>query len=392
MKVLISGAGIAGLATAYWLLERGFSPTVVERAPEIRDGGYKVDIRGAAVDVIRRMGLLDAVRERSTEVREATFVDRDGHRVASMDADLFGGRSGEDVEVLRGDLAQLLYSRLEGKAEFIFGDSIVDIQEESSGARVSFEHAQPREFDVVVGADGLRSVTRSLVFGEGGVRELGYYVSIFDVPNHLGLDRAERTYLEPGRTALMYSTRGSADAKAMFLFASPPLEYDRRDTEQQRKLLADAYTDTGWEVPRLLASAKSAEGFYFDSLSLVELDRWSSGRVVLTGDAAFCASPASGQGTSLALVGAYVLAGELAAAPAAAFARYEENMREFVAANQKLGPENIRGMVLRKRWQIRAQLAVLRMLPKLPGKEKMAGRIADKIHRAATAIDLKDYR
>jgi 2-polyprenyl-6-methoxyphenol hydroxylase-like FAD-dependent oxidoreductase len=390
MKILISGAGIAGLTTAYWLREHGFEPTIVERASEIRDGGYKIDIRGTAVDVIRRMGLLDEVRRLSTEVREATFVDRDGKTVATMDADLFGGRSDEDIEVLRGDLAQLLYSKLEGKAEFIFGDSIVDIDQDETGARVEFESGSARTFDLVIGADGLRSATRSLVFGETGLRELGYYVSIFDVPNHLGLDRAERTYLEPGRTALMYSTRGDANAKAMFLWTSETLDYNRRDTAQQQKLLAEAYADAGWEVPRLLDAAPDAHGFYFDSLTLVELERWSAGRVVLTGDAAFCATPASGQGTSLALVGAYVLAGEIAGG-GDAFARYEQEMRGFAEANQKLGPDNVRGMVIGKRWQIRAQLAVLRMLPKLPGKEKMAGRIAEKIHRAATAITLKDY-
>ncbi|GAB3878899.1 hypothetical protein GCM10029964_030310 [Kibdelosporangium lantanae] len=228
MKVLISGAGIAGLTTAYWLAERGITVTVVERADDVRDGGYKVDIRGTAVEVIRRMGLLDDVRELRTEVRDATFVDKDGATVATMDADLFGGRHDEDVEILRGDLARLLYSRLAGKVEFVFGDSIVDIDDTGDGVRVTFEHDPEREFDLVVGADGLRSTTRRLVFGEGNVRELGYYVSIFDVPNHLGLDRAEHTYVEPGRTALMYSTRGDTGAKAMFLFASEPLDYSPR--------------------------------------------------------------------------------------------------------------------------------------------------------------------
>ncbi len=388
-EILISGAGIAGLTTAYWLVEHGHRVTVVERATEIRDGGYKIDIRGAAVDVIRRMGLLEDVRRLGTEVREAAFVDKDGRTVARMDAALFGGRAHEDVEVLRGDLAQLLYGKIQGKAGFRFGDSIVDID----GNRVTFESGRVSTFDVIIGADGLRSATRELAFGTGGVRELGYYVSIFDVPNHLGLDREERTYAEPGRTALMYSTRGDANAKAMFLFASEPLDYDRRDAAKQRKLLADAFTGAGWEVERLLAAAPQAKGFYFDSLSLVELDTWSTGRVVLTGDAAFCATPASGQGTSLALAGGYVLAGEIAANETheQAFAAYEQQMRGFAEANQKLGPENVRGMVIGKRWQIRAQLAVLRMLPKLPGKEKMAGRIAEKIHRAATAITLKDY-
>ncbi|MET8139576.1 FAD-dependent monooxygenase [Sphaerisporangium sp. NPDC005288] len=394
--VLISGAGVAGTALAYWLRRHGFAPTVVERAPALRDGGYKVDIRGAAVEVVRRMGVLDQIRRERTDVRQGSFVNAAGRRVASMEGDDFGGRTGEDAELLRGDLNRILYDLTKDDVEYLFDSSIAAVADTAGGMRVTFDSGATREFDLVVGADGLRSVTRRLVFGpeEDYVHDLGYHVSIFSVGNHLDLDREEVTYVSPGRTALMYSTAKDTGAKAMFLFASGPLEYDRRDRERQQSLLAAAYATDTWEVPRLLAAMSSAPDFYFDSVSQVRMDRWSKGRVVLLGDAGYCASPASGQGTSLALVGAYVLAGELAAAGGdhgAAFDLYEKEMRHFVEENQKLGPQNVKHMVLGSRGLIRFQMTMLRIMPYMPGKDRVIAKILEPIHKAANAISLKDY-
>jgi len=396
-SVLISGAGIGGTALAYWLHRHGARVTVVERAAALRDGGYKVDIRGAALDVVARMGLLDDIRARRTDVRAGSVVNAAGRRVASMDGDTFGGRVHGDAEILRGDLNRLMYERVAASIEFRFGDGIAALTQGPDGVAVTFESGATETFDLVVGADGVRSRTRALAFGpdaDAAVRDLGYYVSIFSVPNHLGLDREELTYVGPGRTALVYSTARQADAKAMFLFAAPPLTYDARDQAAQRRLLTEAYAGEGWEVPRLLAALDSAPDFYFDSLSQVHLDRWSTGRVALVGDAAYCASPASGQGTSLALVGAYVLAGELASAatPERAFAGYEERMRPFVARNQALGPANVKRMVMRTRGQVRMSMALLGLLHRMPGKERMMAKVIEPIHKAATAITLPEYR
>ncbi|MFF4421389.1 FAD-dependent monooxygenase [Streptomyces sp. NPDC001549] len=395
-RVLISGAGIAGTALAYWLRAHGFRPTVVERAPAIRDGGYKVDIRGAALDVVTRMGLREEIRKLRTDVRGGSIVNAAGKRVASMDGDTFGGRQGEDAEILRGDLNRLLYESAEGEVEYLFGDAVAAVDNGDAHATVTFESGRVEEYDLVVGADGLHSATRALAFGDEArfVHDLGHYVCVFSVPNHLGLDRWELTYVGPGRTALTYSTARDDGAKAMFLFASGPLECDRRDRARQQRLLAEAYAAEGWEVPRLLDGMDGAPDFYFDSLSQVRMDRWSTGRVVLLGDAAYCASPASGQGTSLALVGAYVLAGELAAAgggQAAALAAYEREMRPFVERNQKLGPANIKRMVLRSAGQVRVSMAVLSLLGRLPGRDRLMAKAVEPIHRAANAIALKRY-
>ncbi|MEU4513951.1 FAD-dependent monooxygenase [Nonomuraea wenchangensis] len=388
-NILISGASIAGTSAAYWLRRHGFTVTVVERAPAVRAGGYKVDLRGAALRVIERMGLMDAVRARATDMRVATHYDADGRKVATMDADLFGGRSGDDVEIMRGDLNELLYELTRDEVEYVFDDSVTAIAEDGT---VTFERSGPRVFDLVIGADGAHSTVRRLAFGpeEGFVRHLGHYISICSVPDPLGLDREEAVHAAPGRTANVYSTRqDDGVARAAFIWSSPPLAYDHRDVERQKELLAEAMSGMRWEVPRLLDAVREADDLYFDAVCQIRMDRWSKGRVVLLGDAAYCASPASGQGTSLAVVGAYVLTGELAAGRGPE--GYERELRDFVAANQALADANLKGMVIPSRFALWFQLAMIRLLPRLPGRDRMVERIAGPIHRAANAIVLKDY-
>lgn len=396
-EILISGAGISGTATAFWLNRVGCRVTVVERAHAPRLGGYKVDVRGAALDVLDRMALLEHARALATDMRGASFVDSRGLQIAAMDSDLAGGRTGADLEVMRGDLNRLLYEQTRSTVEYLFGDSITEINEDRRGASVTFDRGAARRFDLVIGADGLHSNTRALVMGPEApfIQHLGHYVAIFGTANHLGLDRAEVIYPRPGKSTLVYRTRDDAEAKVMLLWSSPPLRYDRHDVEEQQRLVAAAFADeTGWEVPRMLAALPTAPDFYFDSMSLVHVPTWWKGRVVLVGDAAYGASPASGQGTSLALVGAYVLAGELAATPrdlGAAFARYQAEMASFVEKNQQLAATNLKGMVMRSRLQLWFQLQALKVLPRLPGKDRILGRVTAAIHDAATAITLEDY-
>lgn len=394
--VLISGAGVAGLALAHWLARNGYAPTVVEYADELRSGGYKVDVRGAALTVLDRMGLLDAAREMRTEVRSGTVVDARGKRAASMDGDTFGGRVHEDAELLRGDLHRLLFDSAKDGVEYLFGDSIAELTDAGTHVDVVFASGGTGRYDLVVGADGLRSLTRNLVFGpdERHLTDLGHYIAVATVPNRLGLDREEVTYIGPGCTALVYATARQDGARAMFLWSGPAMDYKNLDRTGRERVLAEAYAGEGWEVPALLGDTGSSPDFLFDSLSQVKMDGWSRGRVVLLGDSAYCASPAAGQGTSLALVGAYVLAGELAAHAgdhAAAFASYERRMRPFVEANQALGPANVKRMVMKSKGQVRISLAMLKVLDKMPGKDRVLAKVVAPIHRAANAIDLPWY-
>jgi 2-polyprenyl-6-methoxyphenol hydroxylase-like FAD-dependent oxidoreductase len=394
-EVLISGASVAGPALAFWLERYGFEPTVVERAPTVREGGQAIDLRGVAREAVERMGIMEDVRRAHTGARGMAMVDGAGKRLASMGADLLGDSGGAiaEIEILRGDLVRILHEVTRDGVEYVFGDSIAAISQHEDGVEVAFERGKTRRFDLVVGADGLHSNVRGLTFGDESrfVRDLGAYVAIFSAPSRLVLDGWELMHsAPPGRTAGLYPVRNGAEAKAMFYFASEPLDYDRRDVGRQKDLLSEAFSGVGWEVPRLLDAMRDAPDFYFARVCQVLMNGWTSGRTVLVGDAAYCPSPMSGMGTSLALVGAYVLAGELATADGdyrAAFGRYEKEMREYV----RRGQEQVKGasgfLLPKSRSQVWLRNQAIRMLPYMPRK----GLIAGGVQKAANAITLKDY-
>ncbi|GCE10699.1 FAD-dependent monooxygenase [Tengunoibacter tsumagoiensis] len=390
--ILISGASIAGPALAYWLSRYGFKPTIVERAPAPRAGGNAIDIRGGSRAVVERMGIMPAIRQALTNQRGMSFVDSSNRPQATMGVELFGGEGlVSDFEILRGDLVQILYEATRDTTEYIFHDTITALSENEEGIQVTFEKGQPRIFDLVLGADGLHSTVRQLSFGAESEfsRHLGYYISIFTAANHLQLDRWQLVYNMPGKLAGVYTAHQNSEVKAMFLFASSPLQYDRHNSEEQKKILTRVFANEGWEIPRLLNAMDDAPDFYFDSISLIQMERWSKGRIALVGDAGYCPSPLSGQGTNLALVGAYVLAGELAAAAGeyqTAFARYEEKMRGYVEKNQKAAVDGGKWFIPPTQSMIRLRNLNMRMLPYLPWK----GLIARAIQKQ-TAITLQDY-
>ncbi|HEX4311698.1 MAG TPA: FAD-dependent monooxygenase [Acidobacteriaceae bacterium] len=386
--VLISGASVAGPALAFWLHRYGFQPTIVERAPAVRPGGYAIDFRGASLRVLERMGLLPAIEQRQTRIGAITIVDRENRKVASMPD---GFTSGE-LEILRGDLAAIFHQATRDTTEYIFDDSIAAIAEDATGVGVSFERSPQRRFDLVVGADGLHSRVRSLVFGDEAsfLRYLGYYVSIFTIPNYLHLDHAGLYYGTLGRKVGIFSGGDSLEASASFFFATDPLCFNRRDTEQQKAILRTRFQDEGWELPRLLALMDQAPDFYFDSVSQIKMDHWSSGRTALLGDAAYCASPLSGMGTGMAVAGAYVLAGELAEADGdhrLAFARYESLMRAFVSKCQGIADGAGDWFVPRTHFRRWLSNSMWKILPYTPWKNMMI-EVPLKI---GNSIQLKDY-
>src|SRR3954452_9890787 len=331
-SVLISGGGIAGPALAPWLTRRGIAVTVVERAPAPRPGGQAVDLRGAARTVAERMGLLDDVRAVALEQRGIAWVRADGSIAARMAVDAFGGEGVvSEIEVLRGDLADVLRRATSEGAEDVFGDSITGLRDDEDGVTVTFERSAPRRFDLVVGADGSHSVVRSLAFGpeEECTRPLGLYGCWFTAPADIDVDGWFLMHNLPGgRVASVRPGRLPGELKAGLTFRAEPFRYDRGDVAAQKELVAERFADADWEVLRLVAAMREATDFGFDSNTQVHLPAWSRGRVVLLGDAAWSPTPLTGLGTSLALVGAYVLAGELAAVDLpTALHRYEEVLR-----------------------------------------------------------------
>ncbi len=390
-RILISGASVAGPALGYWLARHGFHPTVVERAPHLRGGGYAVDFRGAAhLAVLEKMGILDQIREQQTHLATTTYVNQDGRPVAQMPTAIFAG----DVEILRGDLGRILYEATTDGTEYLFGDSITSLRQDPDGVQVTFAHAAPRTFDLVIGADGLHSNVRRLAFADnpGSVRDLGLYVSIFSVADSFGLDHSGLLYSLPGRTAAVFSARQTGQAVAQFFFTAPdqaPISYDYHDTGQQQKIVASAFDGVGWHAPRLLEQMPEAADFYFDSVSQVHLDRWSAGRVALIGDAGYAAGP-GGNGTGTAVIAAYLLAGELAAADGdyrVAFARYEQLLRPYVARGQKQARGGAAFLAPATAKKISQRDRFFRMLPYLPAK----GFIRYMSTRTATAIRLPGY-
>ncbi|WP_214406056.1 FAD-dependent monooxygenase [Pseudonocardia lacus] len=355
--VLVSGAGIAGSAVAFWLRRFGFVPTVVERSAAPRPGGHAVDLRGASKDVVERMGLLDAVRERALHERGMAMVDARGRRRAEMPAEAFDGRGAvAEIEILRGDLAEILVAATGDGVEYRYGDHITALEQDADGVRVRFASGREQRFDLVVGADGSHSAVRALVFGPEAdhTHPLGAYTAHYSISAERatadGLDRDDWFVVHnaPGRR--MVGTRPDRDGgvKAMYVLGADGVdEAVLRDPTAQRALLHERFAGMGWQTPALLAAMDTAEDFYFDAYTQVKMPTWVGGRVVLLGDAGYCPSPASGQGTNLALVGAYVLAGELAAAGGdpAGLAAYESAMREYVERNQKLMPGGVGAMI-----------------------------------------------
>ncbi|MEV7393552.1 MULTISPECIES: FAD-dependent monooxygenase [unclassified Streptomyces] len=390
--VLISGASIAGNALAHCLNQYGFEVTVVERWGGLRPGGQAVDLRGVAKEAVRRMGIEEQVRAARTETDGASFVTRAGRRVATLRADQFDGDGLiAETEILRGDLAQVFHDAAKDSTEYLFGDRITALHEDPDGVTVRFAGGDERRFDLVVGADGQHSGTRSLVFGaeERFRRHLDHFVSFFTVPNHLGLDRWMQVYSEPGRTVAIRSIHDNRAAMAFLTLRSPEFAYDHQDLDAQKALVRERFADAGWETPWLLDRLATAPDFFFDAAAQIHLPHWWHGRVALVGDAAYGPSSLSGQGTSVAVVGAYVLAGELAAAAGdhtSAFPAYQERLQAYVRRNQAVGESFERTSTARGRLGVVMQYAAIAALPYLPF------RTFGEMRRAVNDLALPDYR
>ncbi len=339
-SVLISGAGIAGPTLAYWLKSGGFEPTLVERAPALRGGGYVIDFWGLGYDIAERMGLIPAINRAGYHVRDVRIVDDDGRRVAGFGTGVFDQLTGARyVTVARSDLSRLLFETIGNSTEVIFDEEIVALDERPDGVGVQFRRGGTRRFDLVIGADGLHSSVRRLAFGaqQSFETHLGYAVAAFETGGYRPRD--EDVYLMYNRPRRMVGRFTQRDDRTLFLFVFAA----KSDTlpaalDAQKAMLRRGYGQCAWECPRIVAELDGVDALYFDRVSQIRMPCWSKGRIALIGDAAFCVSLVAGQGSALAMISAYVLAGELLNANGRyrnAFGAYESRLRGYIDAKQR---------------------------------------------------------
>ena len=339
MDILVSGAGVAGLATALNLGRQGHRITVVEHAPCFRLKGTPIDIRGDAVDVASRMGLLGQIRENRVQTTELSqFVDGQGVPIAQVPMDEISD-SDDDIEIAREDLVRIVIAALPSDVTIQFSESVAKLADDDDGVLVDFSSGATQRFDLVLGADGLHSTVRRLVFGpeQNWLRHLGLYIALADLPGEARSDRLNPMYNFPGRMAGI--ARYKDKALGVLMFRSDLLDYDHHDLDAQKKIVIDAYSEErSWKLPEILDAVRNDPELYFDSVSQIHMPTWHRGRGALIGDAAHCAALLSGRGTSLALTGAYILAEELQRSAdnyATAFESYEARQRPYVEFAQR---------------------------------------------------------
>ncbi|WP_020099586.1 FAD-binding domain [Mycobacterium sp. 360MFTsu5.1] len=341
MKIAISGAGIAGPTLAYWLSRSGHDAVLIETASQLRTGGYLIDFWGVGYAIAERMGLADAMQRAGYGIEQVRLVDGRGRKTGGFTVGpfrrVFDGRY---ISLPRGELARLIYEAVGDDVETVFGDRITAIDQRDEGVHVAFEHSGRREFDLVIGADGVHSAVRGLAFGAAALqRRMGYWVAAFETGGYRPRD--ELVYLahnRPGRLVARFAQRND---RTMFLFVVADDQLtgmEPADDAEARRALRQVFGDDGWECPAILAALDRAEDLYFDRVSQIKVDRWSQGRVALIGDAASCVSLLAGEGAGLAMLQAYVLAGELDKARGdhrAAFRRYEQLLRPLIEGKQE---------------------------------------------------------
>lgn len=381
-KILVIGAGIAGPAVCYWLKKFGFSPVLIEKFTEIRKGGQALDIRGIVVELVKKMGLYEQIRTMHTRLEVGRYVDAEGNTLHEERGERVGFRQDGEVEIIRGDLIDILMGAIEG-TPCHFNRLIDGLQQDDIGVTVHFKDGKSEHYDLVIGADGIHSTTRRMVFDkeEYQLVNLGAYLSIFSIPNYLHLSRTEVMCEADQKMASITSDKNPNRARAAFMFRSEYVLKKMRDEEQQKQFLRETFHNFGWEAPKMLELMSDSHDFYFDSITQIKMKSWTKGRVALLGDAGYCASPLSGQGNNLAMVGAYILAGELKKAGGdyiQAFHRYNELLHPFVEANQRFGSWVSESFLVQE--EVSKELA-----------EERSNRILKEMKEVSNAIVLPDY-
>lgn len=343
-RVLIAGASIAGPTLAYWLYQYGFEITIVERAAALRLGGQNIDVNGPAKKIIRKMGLEQAVQAANTGEMGTHWVDKDNQITATF-AKGGAGSLTQELEILRGDLVNILYEHTKQNVTYRFDDQITDLKQDPQRVTVTFASGHSDDYDLVIAADGIRSKTRQLVFGDEPVfKYLGLCTAYLTITKTETDTNWARWYTADESRMLLLRPDNKGTTRASINFLLPKEEYDKLDATNQKALLLEKLAGAGWEAPRLAEEVKKSDDIYFDGVGQIIAPRWSVGRVAMVGDAAYCPAPITGKGCTLAMVGAYILAGELATHERYedGFASYDRIMRPYVESVQQLPPGILR--------------------------------------------------
>jgi 2-polyprenyl-6-methoxyphenol hydroxylase-like FAD-dependent oxidoreductase len=340
MRVLISGGGIAGLTLAYWLHQYNITPVVIERANEIRRDGHAIDFFGTGYDVACRMGLIDRLAARQLPFEGFVYVNKDGKPIARMDAALIRAFSdGKYMGLMHTTLGEVLYEALEGSVEVRFGRWLVAVEPGPDAVEVTFNDGTSESFDLLIGADGVHSATRALVFGpeEQFSRYLGYTIACYPLVDRYGIGQTVQMYSEPGRMVTVYCTPQANDLLLFFMYQAARKEHVPR--EQRLARLREVFAGMGWLTEQFLADVSPSQNVFMDAVIQIQMPTWHQGRVALVGDACDCPTLLSGQGASVAMGGAYLLARALheSADYQQAFRRYEQQMFAPALAEQKSG-------------------------------------------------------
>jgi 2-polyprenyl-6-methoxyphenol hydroxylase-like FAD-dependent oxidoreductase len=391
-NVLISGAGIAGTTLAFWLKKFGFNPTVVEIAPRLREGGYAIDFMGAGYDVAEKMGIIPALENVDIDISKLSFVDKNNREKGSMNyRKIKRMMNNRAFTLLRSDLAKVIYESFDSDIEILFGDTIRKIEQNDEKVLVSFQSGLTRTFDLVVGADGLHSNVRNLIFGgeEQFEKYYGYYTSSYTIDDFSFESGDFSMYNVPYKQVAVYSSSANKTF-AFFIFTSAEkLSYERHDLTKQKQILKTQFMNIGWKCPLLLSKIDATTDFYFDSISQIKMESWSKGRITLVGDACDCPSLLSGKGSTLAMVGAYILAGELKQANGdykIAFEQYQNIFKPFMSKKQKAAQSFAKSFVPKTNFSIWLRNLVFKLMSLPFVAQLVLGQLKDK------GLRLKEYR
>ena len=390
-RVLVTGGSVAANSLAWWLCKGGYDITVVERAPHLVLGGQSVDLRGTGREVLQRMRLEEAVKRHGTGETGWTYVDDNGRQIAAFEvADVGEDGPTAGLEILRGDLAKVFYDEVRDHVDYRFGDTLEALDNGSDVASVTFKSGRREAYDLVLVAEGVGSTTRELIFhGENHPRWMDMTIAYFTIPKIDSDGTDARWFNAPGGRVVFLRPDPHGDTRAVLMVQHEARSAEQKSTEQAKAWLAETFRDAAWETPRVLEGLRETGDLYFEVLRQVKLDRWSNGRVALVGDAAWCTTPISGIGTTLAVVGAYVLAGELASTGdhQKAFAQYERIMRPFVEEGQSVSKINEKWTHPQSKFGIAAQHAMLELLSR-PGLRDLFLKLG---MRESNGIELPRY-